>query len=210
MKEFIIGRGTECNQPFKINSDSVHLRHAKICISDGGVWTLEDLHGAHGNGTYVRDDEGEFRRVLNVQIKPESVIRLASGGHHSFVFTAHRLLQSENDFSWEIERVRSIAAELKREEEKENRRIQNLRVWPMLLSAICLVATFLVSDMRYMRLIMGSQTICIGLISFIFGGPKKLQALRKKRTKIVVCPNCQRPMSDFDLENRQCSICKAH
>lgn len=209
MQKFMIGRGTQCNQPFPITSDGVHSEHAVITIDDNGRWQLEDLKGDSGNGTYVREPDGSFKRVYKITISPTTVIRLASGGHHSYTFMAHRVLQAPDDFGYEINEVRQIYSNLKEEEENEEKRLQRLKSLPMIVSAVCLIASFLATNISAVRVIMGSQAIVIGLVSYFFGGTNKIKSIREKRRKLVVCPRCQRPMNDFDLDNRQCSICKA-
>lgn len=209
MQKFLIGRGKQCNQPFAIASDGVHTEHAVITIDDSGNWMLEDLKGDSGNGTFVRTDLGEWKRVYKVAVTPTTVIRLAQGGHHAYTFMAHRVLQPKDDYGYEIEQVRQSYYQLKGEEEAEEKRLQRLKSLPMIVSAVCLIASFVATNISSVRVIMGSQAIVIGLISYFFGGNTQLRAIREKRRRMVVCPRCQRPMSDFDLENRQCSICKA-
>lgn len=209
MQKFLIGRGTQCNQPFAITNDGVHSEHAVITIDDNGQWILEDLKGDGGNGTFVRTDNGDWKRVYRVAVTPETVIRLASGGHHAYTFMAHRVLQNRDDFGYEINEVRKIYTHLRDEEEAEEKRLQRLKSLPMIVSAVCLIASFVATNISAVRVIMGSQAIIIGLISYFFGGNNQIKNIRDKRRKLVVCPRCQRPMSDFDLENRQCSICKA-
>ena len=60
MKQFILG--TEGNQPFEIKQTGVSHQHARVTIDDNGVWTLEDLNST--NGTFVRDENGDMRRVF--------------------------------------------------------------------------------------------------------------------------------------------------
>ena len=49
MLEVIIGKvGT---QKFAINGERVSRQHAKITVTDSGLWILEDLNST--NGTYI-------------------------------------------------------------------------------------------------------------------------------------------------------------
>lgn len=209
MQKFLIGRGSQCNQPFQIPNDGVHSEHATLTIDDSGKWMLEDIKGDAGNGTYIRTPEGEWKRVYRVAVTPTTVIRLASGGHHAYTFMANRVLQPKDDFAFEINEVRRTYYDLRQQEETEEKRLQKLKSLPMVVSAVCLIASFIATSLQAVRVIMGSQAIIIGLVSYFFGGNTQLRAIRERRRKLVVCPRCQRPMSDFDLENRQCSICKA-
>ena len=70
MKQFILG--TEGNQPFEIKQTGVSHQHARVTIGDNGVWTLEDLNST--NGTFVRDENGDMRRVGTLVITPMTFI----------------------------------------------------------------------------------------------------------------------------------------
>lgn len=56
--------------------------------------------------------------------------------------------------------------------------------------------------------ITGAMPAVLGL-AFI-GDGSVTKSLKKQRTKLLRCPKCGHPISDFDIENRQCSRCKAH
>ena len=40
-------------------------------------------------------------------------------------------------------------------------------------------------------------------------GNVRIKRLKEQRLKTIVCPGCGRPLSDFDVNNMKCSICKA-
>ena len=50
-----------------------------------------------------------------------------------------------------------------------------------------------------------------GLIvgQLFFKDPQKLKKIRQRRQRLVVCSNCGRPMSDYDVSNLRCSACRA-
>lgn len=205
MQEFIVGRAG--NQPFDITADGVHNKHVRITISDQGTWTLEDLKGDSGNGTYIKDEQGSFNKVYRVQITPNTIIRLAKGGFHSYTFMAHRVLAKKDDYGYEFETMRRRYRSLKEEEEKqENTNIKHVQIskWAPIIGLILSMTT---TNLWLVR-------ICITIPSFlvgqIFGGDaQKLKAIRLRRINTAICPCCGRPLSDFDVNNMQCSVCKA-
>ena len=62
-KEFIIGSAASSAIPVPATARGVSGQHVKITVSDHGRWQLEDLDSA--NGTYIKDFNGDFRRVSN-------------------------------------------------------------------------------------------------------------------------------------------------
>lgn len=216
-KEIIIGRsGT---QPFKIPEEytCVHGEHARITISDNGQWFIEDLKGEKGQGTYVKDENGYFRRVYKKQILETDIIRLGRQGYGCFTFMAHRVTAVPGDYSFEFRQMRRWLRELKdREEEQEKKNFRNGwigRCSGIVAVLVCLVvgsALDMDSEMQLNlnRVLVPLAPIAVGLA---FGNDmNRLRAVRLLRTRKIVCPHCGRPLSDFDVENQQCSSCKAH
>jgi len=209
---YVIGRTG--NQPFKIASESVHGEHAKITITEQGKWILEDLKGENGNGTYIQDEYGEFHRVYRVSITPDTIIRLANGGHRSYTFMAHRVLASENDFSYEFKVLSRMYKKFLEQESK--REALNVRhnwvakcstLIPYLSCPVIEKCTGIQieANLRYALLMVAPMLT--GL--FFHHDVAKLRMMKERRLKIVVCPNCRRPLSDYDVNNMKCSICKA-
>lgn len=209
---YIIGRTG--NQSFKITSESVHGEHVKITITEQGKWILEDLKGENSNGTYIQDEYGEFHKIYRVNITPDTIIRLANGGHRSYTFMAHRVLASENDFSYEFKVLRVLYRKLLEQEKKSenmnvrNRWIERFSTFIALVSC-CIIEKMIDSDWignLKMPFMMFAPTLT-GLL--LPNGNIRLKRLKEQRSKTVVCPNCRRPLSDFDINNMKCSICKA-
>ena len=212
MKEFIIGRNG--NQPFKIEARAVSAEHARITIDDYGQWMLEDLRGTSGNGTFIRDDNGNFIQIVKAHITENTIIRLASVsevGHNSFTFMAHHVLVTDpNDYSYELNYVYQLLEKLRQQESAVDETILKYRYYAI----IAPIAGFVVScippfniSMMTVRLAMVIPPVLVSLLSFkLQSKPKQLQKLRKAT---IVCPKCGRPMSDFDVDNRHCSACKA-
>ncbi len=212
MKEFIIGRNG--NQPFKIEAKGVSSEHARITIDDYGQWTLEDLRGTSGNGTYIRDEAGNFTQIVKAHITENTIIRLASlseVGRHSFTFMAHHVLVTNpDDYSYELNYVYNLREKLREQETTVEESILKYRSY----SIIAPIAGFIIScippfnsSMMMVRIAMVAPPVLVSMLSFKL--QTKPKELRKIRVATIVCPKCGRPMSDFDVDNRQCSLCKA-
>lgn len=220
MKEFIIGRAG--NQLFKIEAEGVSAEHARVTIDDSGHWTLEDLKGEHGNGTYVRDDKGNFVRIIKCNINEQTIIRLADVGHNSFTFMAHHLLvEDPKDFSYEFNYVYKLAQDFKKREETLNQTIKRTRKKLQIFAAVVVIVlmalAYLLIDMfaNSNSIWTKAPIIVIPVLVKLFfpSDTSKSDAMKKElqesKKLMLVCPNCQYPMSDYDLNNRRCRNCKA-
>lgn len=210
MKEFIIGRNG--NQPFKIEAEGVSSEHARITIDDNGQWILEDLHSS--NGTFVRDDKGNFTRIVKVHITEQTIISLAhvsTIGHKSFTFMAHHVLEKNPDnYSYEFNLIYSKAEKLRQEEEEVNKKMFRYRylsiVAPLVGYGISYLPPFK-NDFNLIRMSMLLPPMLVNLLlTSVMSKPRELLKLRKAT---INCPKCGKPLSDYDVDNRQCSICKA-
>lgn len=209
---YIIGRNG--NQPFKITSESVHGEHARITITEQGGWILEDLKGGNSNGTYIQGEDGEFHKVYRVNITPDTVIRLANGGHRSYTFMAHRVLAVENDFSYEFKILRKMyKKQLAQEKKQEALNVRNgwiakcSTLVPYLFCPVVETCMEVKIDVNIRYALIMVSPIIAGL--FFRNDNAKLKKIKERRLKIFVCPKCGRPLSEFDINNMQCSICKA-
>lgn len=222
-KEFIIGR--EGNQPFPIphkglpsSSDSVHRQHAKITIDEYGNWTLEDLKGSDGNGTFIRDENGIFKRVYKTRIGEDTVIRLGNGGQHSFIFMAHHVLATNpEDYSFEFRKVKDCFTKITDEsnilQEKINKQNKSSRyLSPLLGFVLSIIPSLFVLDPKVdwilTRLCFLIAPVLIGLI--YSNSNNGLKKIKDKAERLFVCPKCQRPISKHDINNQLCPVCKAH
>lgn len=89
MLEVIIGKvGT---QKFAINGERVSRQHAKITVTDSGLWILEDLNST--NGTYIIDENDELIQIKRVSITEFTRIILADQTSMGFMFYAHHILE---------------------------------------------------------------------------------------------------------------------
>lgn len=207
---FIIGRGG--NQPFKITADSVSTEHARVTIDDNGVWTIEDLDSA--NGTYIRNTDGEFNQVFKKTIDEDTIIRLGRGGHHGHVFTAHQLVSTPGDYSYEFRQLKKalvhqseLEAKLQAKAERNGWISKCAGMGAVALCALLGSIDGISIDPNTRYVLIASAPILVGLL--FRNDNNALKQLRQKRQKLIVCPKCGRPLSEFDVENMICPACKA-
>lgn len=207
MKEIIIGK--EGSQPFPITSDSVSRQHARLTVRDDGSMILEDLNSK--NGTYLRNAEGDFERISRAVVKDDDVIRLGYAGIHSRTLWVHHLLVDDPmDYSYEFHRLRQIYQNDIKARQEELMRKGDSRDWFTIgapVAGLCLSFLFK-NDPLMIRLAITVPSLTVGL--FFAGFAKKMRALVILRQSIITCPHCGRPLSDYDLEQQQCTMCKAH
>jgi hypothetical protein len=212
MEEYIIGRGAESRLTIPVDREAVSSQHAKITIDDNGSWLLTDLRST--NGTFVRNDDGEFQRVYAKQILESDVIRLGNGGANSFIFMAHRVIAQDETYLYEFKQLKLALRQQRERESKQEHKIE-MNGWISKTSGLAIVflcwlmgmAKGINVDPNFRYLLIAFAPIIVGLI--FNGDRKKLIALRKKREHILICPRCGRPIPEFDIEQGQCSRCKA-
>lgn len=206
----IIGRNGD--QAFKINADGVSQRHAEITIADG-KWYLRDLGST--NHTYIRNSDGTYTMIGSMAIAENTVIRLGSNDIHGFTFMAHRVIAAEEDFSYEFAEL----TRLKREcEEREQAVAAKIETHGWISKGAGVIVMMLLGIIGYLDLFDISITaryICISfaplLVGFLFKSDKHLTtAARNIRKNVLICPKCNRPLSDYEIEKKQCLVCKAN
>lgn len=209
--QIIIGCGGE--QPFMIPGTcrTVSHRHARFWVDDNGYWFIEDLTGPNGNGVYIRDSNGEFRRIIRKRIDRDTVIRLGAGGHNAFTFFANRII-APDDFSFEFTLLQRQLREIQQEQQKleiENEqkaaKIKKVRTTGIVIGALSAVGALF-----GMPALLG-VTLISGGIAALLPSPdqKALKALLEKKKSIMVCPKCFQPVSETSIMNRICPLCKA-
>lgn len=215
--EYIIGRSAD--SPVKVPAEKVGVsgNHARIVISDNGTWELEDLNSA--NGTFLKDENGNFQRVFKKIIKENSIIRLGQEGHDSFIFMAHRVIANDPSFVYEFKQLRkqlkSIIEEEAILERKNQRNMKIVKAASPIALVLCVLAQYGIPGLKdksdlnlwISRIAMGAAPIIIG--TFFGIDTQAVKALKQKRTKVLSCPKCGYPLSEFDIQNMQCSRCKA-
>ncbi|MDE7413643.1 MAG: FHA domain-containing protein [Muribaculaceae bacterium] len=210
--EYLVGRSIHSVLPVPADRVGVSGEHLKIRVSDDGRWHLEDLNSA--NGTYIRDDNGEFHRVYSKDITENDIIRLGNKGANSYTFMARRVKAPEDTYYHEFKQLKKLVARQKEEEAEKEKRIEIngwiSRVAGLAVIGICaLIGSISGVDIdpntRY--ILIACAPVVVGLL--FSGDPKKLKALRQRRSKIMLCPKCWKPISEYDVEYGQCSRCKA-
>ena len=216
-REYIIGRTAD--SPIKVPADKIGVSgaHAKISIHDNGTWQLEDLESA--NGTFLKDSTGNFQRVYKKVINENSIIRLGQEGHDSFIFTAHRVVATDSSFVYEFKQLRKQLKSIIEEEEilerKNQRNMKIVKAASPIALALCVLAQYGIPELKeksdlnlwISRIAMGAAPVVIG--AFFGIDMQAVKALKQKRAKLLTCPQCGYPISEFDIQNMQCSRCKA-
>lgn len=211
-KEYVIGRMAASAVKVPLDKDGVSGRHAMISINDDDVWMLQDLDST--NGTYVRDGDGEFHRIYSKCISEKDVVRLGGGGAGSFVFVAHRVTDDSDSYAYEFRQLRKLLVAQRAAETSLERR-NELYGWLSKLSGLAAIGLCAGLDAlcginidAYTRyFLIACAPVAVGLA--FAGRSKSMKKLRKKREKILVCPKCGKPLSEYDIEDGQCSRCKA-
>lgn len=211
--------GRAATSPVKVPAECAGVSgvHARISIDDSGRWMLEDLDSA--NGTFVKDENGNFQRVYKKAITENTVIRLGQEGHSGFVFMAHRAVSPDDSYAYEFKRLKKLLkGRIEEEEALEARNARNMKIVKAaspVAMALCIGAQYVVPGLKdnadlnlwISRGAMALAPVAIGLFFGVDAGAAK--ALKQKRLKLLTCPRCGYPVSDFDIHNMQCSRCKA-
>lgn len=155
-----------------------------------------------------------FNRVYSKQILESDIIRLGNGGANSYTFTAHRVLNPDESYAYEFKQLKKLVRLQKEKEEKKEKKIE-LNGWISKLSGLAVIGLCAIAgsfegvniDPNIRYILIACAPVVVGLL--FKGDAKSLKILRKKREKLLVCPKCGRPVSEFDIEQGQCSRCKA-
>lgn len=214
MPVFTVGRSGD--QKFEIGQDRqfVHNEHVRITVDEhSDNWYLEDLKGGKGNGVYLRDSAGDFRLVVNCHIKPNDVLRLGPENAKSFTFMAHQLV-APNDYSYEFKYLRAMDKRFKKAEEEQTAVIKKHNLTTNVVSVFVALLVILIRIFIDLDIII---IIGLGLGGVVNGGMRilfrndaeRLKRIKEIRAKFLLCPKCWRVLSDYDVRNCKCSVCKA-
>lgn len=210
--EIIIGRSSI--SPINVPDDRVAVsgKHAKITVSDNGDWEIEDLDSV--NGTFVRNDNFEFEKVYTRKIHESDIIRLGNDGANSFIFCAHRALHPNDNYAYEFRLLQHLLKQSREDEAKKEKKA-NWASWVISIGAFAVWGLTEIIDKilnidpdpnKRMIIMMGVPP----LLKIMLGGfTKGAKSVKKTREKFMLCPKCGKRISEFDVEQGQCSKCKA-
>lgn len=217
-QEYMLGRSMKSALKIPEDKTEVSVNHAKIIITDNGSWILEDLGST--NGTYVKDENGYFQKISRKTIDETTIIRLGVHNQMSYTLMAHRVLAPEAGYSYEFAQLQRSLSKLLVEEEALNSK--NARNMNLVLAAspVGLLLSYIPSmlfpslkdepsiNMNVTRVVMGVFPILVRLC--LRTNPRLQKEIKAKRARLLLCPKCGFPISEFDINNMYCSRCKAH
>ncbi len=206
MKQVLIG--TEGQQPFKITCSGVSRNHAKVTIDDDGVWRLQDLSST--NGTYIRDENGEMRRIEDVQIDEMTFISLGPDNVNGCSFYAKRLFASGGyTYTDEFIYIKDVEEKYEVQEQRVESVATYVRVAVGVVSTIALIGSFFVKGNLQIGLLRIGSFLSM-LTSFFYNPNAKKKEIAKERSKFFHCPNpeCSHILTASEIRNMQCSKCK--
>ena len=212
---FTIGRNG--NQPFKIAAPGVSGTHAEIHIDYSGRWHLRDLNST--NGTYMRIEDGSFVRIGHITIDEDTIVRLGAGSHQSYTFMAHRVLEPDGVYGYEFARLCEALSEQEKREAHMRKTIKDHNIMSIASGAVVGLLFFVVTALidipqEQMSLVTGLRVaifpIVGAVVKLLFSGDAdKLRQVVERRKTFLVCPKCQRALTDYDINNMACPYCKA-
>lgn len=216
-QEYIIGRKSDSAVAVPADKLGVSSEHCKITVDDNGNWSLTDLKSA--NGTFIRDENGNFQRVYTKSIGRNTVIRLGQQGHNSFTFMANRVDAPANSYEYEFLQLKKLLARQAEEEEAmEQRNARNMKIVKLaspIAMGLCIAAQYSIPSIKNdanlnLWISRGAMALAPVVIGMFFGiDARGMKSLKMKRLRILTCPKCNYPVSEFDIQNMQCSRCKA-
>lgn len=207
-KQIILG--TEGTQPFKIDSSGVSRRHARIVADGSGTMTLEDLNST--NGTYVRDDNGDLRRVSSVTITPMTFICLGPNNANGCSFYALQAMSELDNFAKEFEYLNEVEDRFDAEDEKTDGRAKHVRWLIASSSLVALIVAFMTNMGNGLQLLLLKLCSLVSLFSSALYNPaERKKKIAVKREKFHSCPNpkCAHILTSREIRMMQCSRCKA-
>lgn len=198
METILLGRAG--NQPFPITMDGVSGRHAQITI-DGDNWLLEDLNSR--NGTFIREENGEVRRITKMNITPMTFIYLGPTNSYGCSFYAHQVVKPgdfHQDFNYMYEKLQEL--------ETKVQRMEKLQKFVKLIQSLSMVLAISLAMIFQNMVIRIGITIVAALIPWLFNGSER--KLRKKYSRFFACPNpkCTNILTDVAVERRRCPECR--
>lgn len=201
-----------------VNQTGVSNMHATITIDDNGEWWLEDQWST--NGTYIREDDGRFRRIGNheypgnCKITPMTFIRLGTDDTSGCCFYAKQAEQYGN-FNNEFEFIKKKDGTIIQNSEKHLKMLKISKMVLRILPALIVVIWWWLFDKSQNGFIMKMIIVPIAnsLIEFTYNTNEKKKEFEEKTKEqkklFSLCPNpkCNHILSDREIANLQCNIC---
>lgn len=206
METIILGTGG--NQPFEIKQAGVSREHASITIGDDGTWTLADLGST--NGTFVRTEDGELRRVSKMTITPMTFICLGPDNSNGCSFYALHV-KTPNNYYREFEYLNNLEDKFDEKATKAERKNRAVKVTIALTSLVAFVGSFLTEGHHILQLMLLRVGSVVSGVSTMFfdprGSEKKLKAEKERFHR---CPNpaCSHVLRSDEIRDMQCGKCK--
>ncbi|MBO7489662.1 MAG: FHA domain-containing protein [Bacteroidales bacterium] len=197
-KEIVIGR--EGDQLFKIEAVGVSRRHARIIIEDD-VWMLEDLNSA--NGTFVQMDNGQYERIGNRRISPISRIRLGDetvNGGVSFIARKAVPGMEGNDYRLEFNEIEKIFDKIQEERREIRAKNKQKQLLITLLPLVLMLVSIPMKGMAGVWFMRGSLAFTSVLGLFLINKNREVELIEQGEN-LLVCPQCGRPLSKYDIKS---------
>jgi len=206
MKAFLLGNAGD--QPFDIKQQGVSREHARLVIDDAGQWTLTDLDSS--NGTFVRNDAGEWERISKKKISEDAYICLGPDNANGCKFYARHVL-SPDDYSADFDQLEDMDNAIQSKREATEQRARMIRKLIAIVSGVALVGSFIVPGDGLRMLLLRIGTLVSMASTLLFDPQKDKQQLKDLRDKLYGCPNpgCFHMLTPKEVHNRRCSKCKA-
>lgn len=212
--------GKKGNQNFPLDKkEKVNDFHARLVISDDGVWLLEDLGSL--NGTFIITESGEQIEVRKKLITEFTRIILADTSVMGASFFAHHLLEQDpDDYRMEFRHLVKQYERISRQKEDMEERIKQRRMFlsivPAVTSSVLGVSARLLfsNSANIVYIIIGMMSGVTALVNMLItwytNRDKSLKEFSMRMQNLLVCPRCGLPLNDYNLQIQQCPACKAH
>ena len=69
---------------------------------------------------------------------------------------------------------------------------------------------FLSEQPRLQLMVMRIGMLLLPVYIFFASGKNKMQRIYDRLQRILVCPRCGRPLTDYEITKQMCMTCKAH
>lgn len=218
-KRMVFDIGRKGNQNFSLaEREKVSDLHARITV-DGDTWFIEDLGSV--NGTYIVNQNGDIVQVRRKRITAFTRVILAdtTAMGYSF-FPYHLTLGDPKDYREEFRHVVFQYQKKKQERAQleENIKLRRVRLSLIPVAVSCLTGVILRATFRdnpnvtFMIIgVMSAVTASLNiLVTWYNNKDQSMKAFTERMQRTVMCPQCGKLLSDYDMTNQICPFCKVH